>query len=83
MRIRHYGILGNRCRTSQLAACRYLLEQPAPIARPPESVAVVMHRLTGKDIDRCPQCHTGYLAVMMPIYPLWQIDRLPQETQPP
>ena len=83
MRIRHYGVLGNRCRTAQLAACRHLLQQPAPVARPPESVAVVMQRLTGKDIDRCPQCHTGYLAVILPIYPLWQMDRLPQETQPP
>jgi Putative transposase len=83
MRIRHYGVLGNRCRRSQLAACRCLLDQPAPVSRPPESVAGVMQRLTGKDITRCPQCHTGYLAVIMPIYPLWQIDRLPQETQPP
>ena len=83
MRIRHYGVLGNRCRTAQLAACRTLLGQPEPIPQPPEPLAVLMHRLTGKDIDRCPQCHKGHLAVIMTIYPLWQIDRLPQETQPP
>jgi hypothetical protein len=83
MRIRHYGVLGNRGRTSQLAACRHLLDQPAPIARPPESIAGMMHRLTGKDIDRCPQCHTGHLEVIMTIYPLWQRARMPQETQPP
>lgn len=83
MRIRHYGVLGNRCRTAQLAACRALLDQPEPISRPSESVAVMMHRLTGREIDRCPQCYTGHLEVIMAIYPLWQIDRMPQETQPP
>jgi hypothetical protein len=83
MRIRHYGVLGNRCRTAQLAACRALLGQPEPVPHPSESIAMLMHRLTGKDIDRCPQCHKGHLAVIMTIYPLWQIDLLPQETQPP
>ena len=29
-RIRHYGVVGNRCRTSKLAACRRLFAQPAP-----------------------------------------------------
>jgi hypothetical protein len=83
MRIRHYGVLGNRCRTSQLAACRALLEQPEPLSRPSESVAVMMHHLTGRDINRCPHCDKGHLEVIMIIYPLWQIDLLPQETQPP
>jgi hypothetical protein len=46
-------------------------------------VAVLMHRLTGRDIDRCPQCHQGHLEVIMTIAPLWQRERMPQETQPP
>jgi hypothetical protein len=83
MRIRHYGVLGNRCRRAQLSACRVLLGQLEPIARQPESVAVVMRRLTGIDIDRCPHCQKGRLEVIMTISPLWQIDRLPHETQPP
>ena len=83
MRIRHYALLGNRCRTSHLTACRHLLDQPEPLPRPPESVAVLMHRLTGRDIDRCPQCHEGHLEVIMTIAPLWQRARMPQETQPP
>ena len=45
MRIRHYGVLGNRCRKGQLSACRALLGQPEPSLRPPESVAELMHRL--------------------------------------
>lgn len=83
MRIRHYGVLGNRSRRAQLSACRVLLGQPEPIARQPESVAVVMRRLTGIDIDRCPHCQKGRLEVIMTISPLWQIDQLPHETQPP
>jgi hypothetical protein len=83
MRIRHYGVLGNRCRKVQLSACRTLLDQPEPIPRSPESVAELMRRLKGIDIDRCPHCQRGRLEVIMTIYPLWQIDRLPHETQPP
>lgn len=83
MRIRHYGVLGNRCRKGQLSACRALLGQPEPPPRPPESVAELMHRLKGIDIDRCPHCQKGRLEVIMTIYPLWQIGLLPHETQPP
>jgi len=83
MRIRHYGVLGNRCRKGQLSACRALLGQPEPSPRLPESVAELMRRLKGIDIDRCPHCQKGRLEVIMMIHPLWQIDRLPHETQPP
>jgi Putative transposase len=83
MRIRHYGILGNRCRQVDLLACRALLGQPERIPHPPESVAGMMHRLTGIDIDRCPHCQKGRLEVIMMIHPLWQLDLLPKETQPP
>lgn len=83
MRIRHYGVLGNRCRKGQLSACRTLLDQPEPIPRPPESVAELMRRLKGIDIDRCPHCQKGRLEVIMTIHPLWQIDLMPHETQPP
>jgi hypothetical protein len=83
MRIRHYGIVGNRCRKLQLSACRHLLEQPEPLPRSPESVAGLMHRLTGRDIDRCPHCHTGRLEVIMTIYPLWRLDGMPNAAQPP
>jgi hypothetical protein len=83
MRIRHYGILGNRCRKAQLSACRVLLDQPEPIPRPPESAAELMRRLKGIDIDRCPHCQKGHLEMIMTIHPLWQIDLMPYETQPP
>jgi hypothetical protein len=64
LRIRHYGVLGNRCRTPKLATCRRLFAQPAPAMLPRESAAMVMRRLTGIDIERCPQCHQGRLVVI-------------------
>ena len=35
MRIRHYGVLGNRCRTPKRHACRQLLAQPRAAAAAP------------------------------------------------
>ena len=70
IRIRHYGVLGNRCRTPRVAACRRLFAQPALLPLPYESAATVMRRLTGIDIERCPQCHQGRLVGIMTLYPL-------------
>src|SRR5919198_3761339 len=70
LRIRHYGVVGNRCRTPKLATCRRLLAQPAPPMLPRESAAMVMRRLTGIDIERCPQCHQGRLVVIATQQPL-------------
>lgn len=70
IRIRHYGVLGNRCRTPRVAACRRLFAQPALPPLPHESAATVMRRLTGIDIERCPHCHRGRLVVMAPLVPL-------------
>ena len=82
MRIRHYGVVGNRCRTPKLAACRRLFAQPAPPVLPRESAATVMRRLTGIDIERCPQCHQGRLVVIATLYPL-RLPGLASETARP
>jgi hypothetical protein len=64
VRIRHFGFLANRARRAKLARCRALL---APALAPPaaaiESVAALMLRLTGIDIERCPLCRQGRLRV--------------------
>ena len=83
MRIRHYGVLGNRCRTPQVAACRRLFAQPAPIPPPAESAATLMRRLTGIDIERCPQCHQGRLTVIATLYPLGLPRQEPEVARPP
>jgi hypothetical protein len=82
-RIRHYGVVGNRCRTSKLAACRRLFAQPAPPVLSRESAATVMRRLTGIDIERCPQCHQGRLVVMATLYPLGPPECASEIARPP
>ncbi len=83
MRIRHYGLLANRCRRRQLAACRLVLHQAEPPAPTPESSVALMRRLTGIDIERCPHCRKGRLEVIRTVPPLEQIARMAAEHRPP
>jgi hypothetical protein len=59
MRIRHFGLLANRTRRGTVARCRDLLGQPPPEDAEPASAAVLMQRLTGVDLARCPVCGEG------------------------
>lgn len=59
MRIRHFGLLANRTRRGALARCRELLRCPPPDDAPIESVAVLLQRLIGVDLGRCPVCGEG------------------------
>lgn len=62
VRIRHFGFLANRTRRAKLARCRALLAPPpAAPASAIESVAALVRRLTGIDIERCPVCQQGRL----------------------
>jgi hypothetical protein len=81
VRIRHFGFLANRGRTAKLARCRQLLAvPPAPPPGPPEAVAVLVQRLTGVDLTRCPVCGVGRLRVTGHLGPLWHRPRaLPGE----
>ena len=82
-RIRHYGVVGNRCRTPKLATCRRLLAQPTPLVLPRESAATVMRRLTGIDIERCPQCHQGRLVVIATQHPRRLPGLVSETARPP
>ena len=68
---------------SKLAACRRLLAQPAPPVVPRESAATVMQRLTGIDIERCPQCHQGRLVVIATLSPLRLPGLVSETARPP
>ena len=83
MRIRHYGVVGSRCRTSKLIACRRLLAQPAPPVVPRESAATVLRRLTGIDIECCPQCRQGRLVVIATLPPLRLPGLVSETARPP
>jgi hypothetical protein len=70
VRLRHFGFLANRGRTAKLAVCRTLLAvAPSAAPPPPETVAALVHRLTGVDITRCPLCRTGRLRLVVTFRP--------------
>ena len=57
VRIRHYGVLANRCKAYTLPLCRQALGQVAPPPElEPKSVVQWMQQWTGIDITRCPVC---------------------------
>lgn len=69
VRIRHFGFLATRGRTGKLAVCRTLLAAPPPAPPAFESVAALMHRLTGVDLTQCPVCRAGRLRVVAAFRP--------------
>jgi hypothetical protein len=56
VRIRHYGVLANRCKATTLPLCRQALGQVATPPPEPKSVAQWMQQWTGIDITHCPAC---------------------------
>ena len=82
-RLRHYGLLANRCRASKLARCRALLDQPAPEPREPETAQEMLLRLTGIDITLCRECGTGTLSPILILEPLNRSGRAAMKTGPP
>ena len=83
VRIRHSGVLGNRDRHTRLAICREVLNQEMPEPKPPESVTVLMKRLTGVDIARCPHCQTERLRVIATVHVRAAEHLIPHTTGPP
>lgn len=83
VRIRHYGLLGNRCRHEKLARCRALLVQPEPEPLEPESVEAMMARLVGVDIQLCPVCRQGKMQVIAELAPIRTFPPIPKATGPP
>lgn len=63
MRMRHFGLLANRIRGGALTRCRDLFGQPPIEDVPPESVAGLLHRLTGVDLSRCAVCGEGRMQI--------------------
>jgi hypothetical protein len=57
VRIRHYGLLANRCRAEMLERCRALIGTAA--AEPVEAAEVRIRSGDGEPWCRCPACHQG------------------------
>lgn len=63
-RIRHYGVLANGCKKTQLAQARASLAQPAVHKATLESAQAFMARVARIELSRCPQCRHGRLQVV-------------------
>jgi hypothetical protein len=63
MRIRHYGLLGNRAKRHKLAQARAALNapRPEPLPRSPDTIEAFWLRVAHLDIHRCPHCASGRL----------------------
>jgi len=63
MRIRHYGLLGNRSKHHQLAQARAALNvpRPEPVPIAPETIEAFWLRIAHLDIHQCPHCASGPL----------------------
>ena len=55
-RIRHFGFLANGHRATKLALCRALLAAPPSEPPLPQTYLERHRRLTGQDLDICPDC---------------------------
>lgn len=68
VRVRHYGLLANRCKAYTLPLCRQALGQVEPPPQvEPKSVAQWMQQWSGIDITRCPACgHQPLERILVP-----------------
>jgi Putative transposase/Transposase zinc-binding domain len=71
VRIRHYGLLSNRCRREKLAVCRELLGAAAsPEVMTPEAPSLAMPPTLGTEVTEawcanlCPRCGVGRMVII-------------------
>ena len=67
VRIRHYGFLANRNRSSNLKVIRKLLKLHTELAKTQASLEQMMLQLTGIDITSCPCCNKGKMKLLAQI----------------
>jgi predicted Zn-ribbon and HTH transcriptional regulator len=67
MKIRHYGLLGNKNKTTKLKLCKKLTFTPNnPNPKEKLSPLQLLQKLTGKDFSICPCCGLGHLGRASP-----------------
>jgi len=65
MRLRHYGLLGNRHRSQKLSLCRTLLnttDSTNTVPLNPQDWKSCYEALTGESLDTCPACRQGHMV---------------------
>ena len=58
MKIRHYGLLGNRNKNTKLVLCKKLTNTPVLPFKKASTIQLIM-KITGKDVSKCPNCDSG------------------------
>ena len=66
MKIRHFGLLGNRNKTKKLTLCK-ILTNTKVLIKERVSPLELLKRATGKDLNLCPICGKGHLIRPVPI----------------
>ena len=73
VKIRHYGILANRCRKEKIERARKLLEADTTPQQQPEEINETWQerllRLTGFDVNKCPSCGERAMTTIETIQP--------------
>ena len=69
VRIRHYGLLANRCRSERLECCRKLLAQNTNQAVSLEAASVISDRSTERESELCPVCREGRMMILKKLEP--------------
>ena len=66
VKIRHYGILGNRNKKTKLRLCKKLTNSTKYKSEYKNlSTAEILKKITGKDITQCPTCLTGKMLLKL------------------
>jgi len=68
MKIRHYGLLGNRNKNAKLKVCKQLTHTPI-ILKEKASTLDLIRKILGKDISKCPVCGCDRLHHYMGLSP--------------
>ncbi|MDR3587205.1 MAG: IS91 family transposase [Desulfosporosinus sp.] len=55
MKIRHYGLLGNRNKNTKLKICKQLTHTPLITKEKPSTLQLIK-KITGLDLSKCPNC---------------------------
>ena len=69
MKIRHYGILGNRNKLKKLILCKKLTKTKI-LEKTKFSMTKLIEKILGKDMGKCPNCKNNILAIKPLSYPL-------------
>lgn len=66
MKIRHFGLLGNRNKTKKLTLCKSLTNTKV-LTKENISPLEILKKVSGKDFNLCPVCGIGHLIRPSPV----------------